>query len=50
MTDRGVTTAGALAAAEMTRPQSGGGTASQRMVAARMDDEESPLESVEGYK
>ena len=30
MTDRSVTTAGALAAAEMTRLQSGGGTASQR--------------------
>ena len=48
MTDRSVTPAGALAAAEMTRLQSEGGTATQRMAAARMDDEESPLESVEG--
>ena len=48
MTDRSVTPAGALAAAEMTRPQSEGGTATQRMAAARTDDEMSPFESNEG--
>ena len=48
MTDRSVTAASALAAAEMTRPQSEGGTATQRMAAARTDDEMSPFESNEG--
>ena len=48
MTDRSVTPASALAAAEMTRLQPEGGTATQRMAAARTDDEVSPFESNEG--